>query len=368
MAGGDRPATHPSRQLRSTPKRGETSGHVTMRYVIFGAGAIGATIGARLHLQGAPVTLIARGAHLSVLQKRGLTFHEPSGTSVLQLPSVGDPGEVDWDDDTVVIIATKSQDTATAVAALAACAPPDTPVVCAQNGIANEPAVLRCMPTVYGAHVVVSADHLEPGVVARFGVPEVGLMDVGRFPPRGQPTGGTPDDATGRAIVNDLEAAGFRSTLVDDIMPAKTRKLVFNLGNAVNALVGDVPIAPSLVDQARAEAERVLAAAGIEAATNEDDRQRRRGLTSASADGVERVGGSTLQSLLRGVGAVETDFLNGEIVLLGRLRGIPTPVNETLQRQVTIAARRRLRPGSLDASALVEMVAQRERQTACHAP
>ena len=40
-----------------------------------------------------------------------------------------------------------------------------------------------------------------------------------------------------------------------------------------------------------------------------------------------RSGGSTTQSLARGTGSIETDWLNGEIVLLGRLHGVPVPAN-----------------------------------------
>ena len=47
--------------------------------------------------------------------------------------------------------------------------------------------------------------------------------------------------------------------------------------------------------------------------------------------GHERHGGSSLQSVLRGAEDIETDFLNGEIVLLGRLHGIPTPANAVVQ-------------------------------------
>jgi 2-dehydropantoate 2-reductase len=53
------------------------------------------------------------------------------------------------------------------------------------------------------------------------------------------------------------------------------------------------------------------------------------------------------QSLTRGAGSIEADFLNGEIVLLGRERGVPTPVNEALQRLANRAAADRLPPGSL---------------------
>ena len=49
-------------------------------------------------------------------------------------------------------------------------------------------------------------------------------------------------------------------------------------------------------------------------------------------DGRRRSGGSTWQSLARGSGSTEADYLNGEIVLIGRLHGVPTPVNEGLQR------------------------------------
>ena len=53
----------------------------------------------------------------------------------------------------------------------------------------------------------------------------------------------------------------------------------------------------------------------------------------ARLPGQERSGGSTWQSLARGAGSIESDYLNGEIVLLGRLHGVPTPVNAVLQRR-----------------------------------
>ena len=41
-----------------------------MRFVIFGAGAIGGVVGARLHQGGLEVALIARGAHLEAIRRR----------------------------------------------------------------------------------------------------------------------------------------------------------------------------------------------------------------------------------------------------------------------------------------------------------
>ncbi len=56
--------------------------------------------------------------------------------------------------------------------------------------------------------------------------------------------------------------------------------------------------------------------------------------------GAGRIGGSSRQNFVRGTGDIETDYLNGEVVLLGRLHGIPTPANAVIQRLSTEFARR----------------------------
>ena len=61
--------------------------------------------------------------------------------------------------------------------------------------------------------------------------------------------------------------------------------------------------------------------------------------------------------MARGAGSIEADYLNGEIVLLGREHGVPTPVNETLQRLANKAAADRLRPGSLTPGQILAAVA-----------
>jgi 2-dehydropantoate 2-reductase len=53
---------------------------------------------------------------------------------------------------------------------------------------------------------------------------------------------------------------------------------------------------------------------------------------------------------------VETDWLNGEIVLLGRLHGVPTPVNALLQRLANEAARAGRAPESLPAKEILEQL------------
>ncbi len=65
-----------------------------------------------------------------------------------------------------------------------------------------------------------------------------------------------------------------------------------------------------------------------------------------------RPGGSTWQSLARGA-SVEVDYLNGEIVLLGRLHDVPTPVNELLQHATHHAAAAGTPPGAIPAAELL---------------
>ena len=153
-----------------------------MGYVVYGAGAIGGVVGGRLFEAGLEVTLIARGRHLDVLRAGGLTVESPDRVVTLEIPAVGHPREIDWRNRPVVLMAVKSQHTAAALADLAEAAPPGTPIVCLQNGIANEPAALRFFPHVHAVCVMCPAGHLEPGTVQAWSTPITGMLDIGRFP------------------------------------------------------------------------------------------------------------------------------------------------------------------------------------------
>ena len=72
--------------------------------------------------------------------------------------------------------------------------------------------------------------------------------------------------------------------------------------------------------------------------------------------GATRDGGSTWQSLARGSSTLETDYLNGEIAMLGRLHGVATPVNELLQQLAAEAARAGTKPGSMSLDELIARV------------
>lgn len=322
-----------------------------MRFIVYGAGAIGGAIGGRLFEAGHDVTLLARGDHLGALQDDGLTLVSPDGSATLRLPAVGHAGEADLRDGDVVILAMKSQDAPAALADLAMHAPPGVRVACAQNGVENERVALRFFPRVYAVAVMLPATHLQPGVVVAHLAPTTGLLDLGCYPEG--------VDAVAEEVSGALAGATFGSVARPDIMRWKYRKLILNLANAVEAVCGpEAARSTPLARMARAEGEACLQAAGIDAVSIEDDRARRGDLFEfRPVPGHERQGGSSWQSLARGLRSVETDYLTGEIVLLGRLHRVPTPVNDLLQRLANRMAAEGRPPGSVAAEDVLARLA-----------
>lgn len=317
-----------------------------MRFVVYGAGGIGGVLGARLFEHGHDVVLIARGAHGDTMRRHGLRVESPGGRVTVPVSGVTHPGDVDWRDGDAVLLAMKSQDTEAALVDLVPLVPADTPVVCLQNGVANERMALRHFRNVYGVCVMCPTTYLEPGVVQANSTPNTGILDIGRFP------SGVDDTAT--AIAAAFSSATYVSEPRADIMRWKHQKLLMNLANVLEAACGPSARAGELVIRARAEGVAVFDAAGIAYASDEEDRERRGDLLQMRPiEGQRRGGGSTWQSLARGAKKLETDYLNGEIVLIGREHGVPTPVNELLQRLAYELTASGVPPGSIDPDAVL---------------
>lgn len=303
-----------------------------MRFVVYGAGAVGGVIGARLFQQGHDVTLIARGAHYEAVRDRGLRLDTPEESVTLPVPVVDRPSKVTFRPGDVVLLAMKTQDTLPALAELAAVAPPDIVVACAQNGVENERLALRRFARVYGVCVLLPSAFSEPGVVEAYLAPQTGGLDVGRYP--------TGADGTAESLAAAFAGATFASKARPDVMRYKYGKLLTNLGNAVEVVIGPGEQGADIGRLAREEGEACLRAAGIDAVGGVGIVSRIRPIR-----GRERGGGSSYQSLRRGTGTIETDYLNGEIVLLGREHGVPTPVNDLLRRLANRMAHEGLQPG-----------------------
>jgi 2-dehydropantoate 2-reductase len=305
-----------------------------VRFVIFGAGAIGGVAGARLHQSGHDVMLIARGAHHDAIRDRGLTLRTPVEQVTLQLPVAPGPREAALRDGDVVLLATKSQDTAGAIAALRDGAPAGLPIVCLQNGVENERVALRWFADVYAVVVMSPTLHLEPGVVCAYATRTTGTIDVGRYPDG--------VDERCRAICAALRESRYESEPRADIMRHKHAKLINNLGNVIDVVCGLEADAGELHQRLMEEGREVLRAAGIphDAGEVSDAQARFDRWGVQPIEGGPRRGSSTWQSAARG-GELEIDYLNGEIVLRGRQHGVPTPLNALM----ALLARQTVREG-----------------------
>jgi len=320
-----------------------------MRFVVYGAGAVGGTIGARLFQAGHSVLLIARGPHREAIEKSGLSFESPHESVQLPIPVVGAPAAIEFTPDDVVLLTMKSQHADAALGELADAAGEDVPVICAQNGVANERLAARRFTSVYGMVVMLPANHVEPGVVQAQSGATTGLLDAGIYP-RGV------DDRIAQ-VTSALDAAGFAAQPDPAIMRLKYAKLLRNLGNALVACCAPSERASELLARAREEAEACFAAAGIDCASGAEFAARRGDrIRPEPIRGRMRGGGSTWQSLARSQGSVEVDYLNGEIVLLGRLHGVPTPVNRALQLATHRLCREAGPPQSLPIETLIESI------------
>jgi 2-dehydropantoate 2-reductase len=313
-----------------------------MKFVIYGVGAVGGVIAAKLALSGVEVVGIARGPQLEALRKTGLRLRTPDGDELARFGAAGDPEEVPFAPDDVVILAMKTQDTPLALQRLRAAGVGGQAIVCAQNGVTNERFALRRFPNVYAMTVILPSTFMTPGEVAAFGHPHSGILDIGRYP------SGADDKA--EAIAAALRQAGFVSEVDPDIMQSKYGKLVQNLVNIIEAALapGDHQ---AIIAAARREAEAVYKAAGITYRDVGDADPRRQALMQmGTIKGTSRVGSSTTQSLARHTGSIETDYLNGEIVLLGRLNDVPTPVNAYFSTLAQRLLGEKLKPSTITAA------------------
>ena len=321
-----------------------------MRFIIYGAGGIGGVIGAELFQAGHAVALIARGPHLAAIRKHGLVYENPHGSYTLDIPAFGHPSEVSFEENDVVFLTMKSQHTLGALEDLRAVADDDIPVICCQNGVANERMALRRFKNVYAMVVYLPAHALDPGVVQTHSAKIVGILDAGVYP-RGI-------DPLIEKVTAALEQANFSAKPDPNVMRWKYGKLILNMRNALFAIRARSDAARAIGLLAEKEAAACYDAAGIDY-TNQDELRERRGemMARGKVKGQDRSGGSSWQSIMKGSGDIEADYLNGEIVLLGRLHGVPTPVNRALQRMANDLARTK---GEAQSMPLAELEAQIE--------
>lgn len=306
-----------------------------MRICIFGAGAIGGLVGARLAAKGeAEVSLIARGPHLAAMRADGLMLKEEGRQTTVRVAATDRTAELGVQD--YVFLALKAHSIPGILDSLEPLLGPETAVVTAQNGVpwwyfyqhggehegrrieAVDPGGRiwdRIGPERAIGCVVHPAAEIEaPGVIRH--------VEGDRFP-LGEPSG----EKTGRliALSRTLVAAGLRAPVRPQIRNEIWTKLWGNLSfNPISALTGG-----TLEDIAGDEGTRALArmmmleaqaigeALGVAFAVDVERR----------IEGAKQVGAhktSMLQDLELGR-PMEIDALVTAVQELGRLTGVPTP-------------------------------------------
>ncbi len=319
-----------------------------LRYIIYGAGAIGGVIGGHLTLAGKEVIMVGRPGQVNAIRKNGLRFITPVGTHTLRLTAVTAPNEISFKSNDVVLLTVKSQNTDEALRDLHAVVK-DVPIFCCQNGVRNEETAAKYFPKIYGVRVMVGALYVKDGEVTAKRDPP-GRLIMGRYP------SGT--ESLLEVVADDLRKAGFWVIVSAEIMPYKWGQLVGNLANAVGAITNSGGEDSRRVTEAvRKEAAEILSQAGIRWISEEDIvREYPETATVRSDFSAIRHQSSTWQSLARKQGVVETDFFNGEIVRVAKRLGKRAPVNETLLRITQEMAAKREVPGKYTTSQLAKLL------------
>jgi thiosulfate/3-mercaptopyruvate sulfurtransferase len=331
------------------------------RYVIIGAGAIGVTLAAELHRSGHPVALIARGAQLQAARADGITYARPHGLSIVKTNVYGGPDELQLTGDDLLVLATKTQDAAAALAlwseqpvSLAngerTTAGAALPLLTTQNGLETERVALRHFETVYGSVLVLAATYVEPGVVVAPSAPSVGIAWIGAFPDRAEPRL--------EAIARDLRRANLETLVVDDISQIKNAKLAMSSTFVLDALYEPGELRDRAAALVSAETKEILEGAGGLADLSDDLAQLFPRIRHQEVAGYEARGGtSTWQSLTRS-GSLETDYINGEVVLQARLQRRAAPVNRALTDRIHAVQRDGIPARSLGDDDLLATVPQ----------
>ncbi len=305
-----------------------------MRWVVVGAGSIGAGLGGALARVGEDVHLVARGPHLDALREHGLRWRTP--TSDLHLPIRASAlTEVEPTDDDVVCLATKLQDAQGALQAVRD-RWGDVPVVTWTNGLDGHRWASRWATTVVATVQFIPASVPAPGQVCVWGTPYLGALHAGTV---------QGDDGVRAALVEALQPTDFDAVAHDDLAPIQNAKWMRNLAGAVQALC--VPEAfPGLTDAVIAEGVAVLEALGWPVAPF--DALVGRPLGMGTIDGAARGGGSTWQSLHSGR-PLESRWLNGALVELAESHGLSAPLNAALTEAAARATAESWRTGQLTA-------------------
>jgi 2-dehydropantoate 2-reductase len=320
-----------------------------VKICIFGAGAIGGYLAAKLAMAGADVSVIARGPHLEAIRAKGLTLIE-AGTGPVTVPLRASPSAADLGPQDYVIVTLKAHSVPGVVAAMQPLIGDHTTIVSGVNGLpwwyfhqfggalegtrlaSVDPGNLQWdgfgPDRVLGCVVYPAAEVSEPGTVRH--------IEGNRFS-LGEPDGSKSDRAM--ALSASLQAAGLkapvRPRLRDEIWVKLWGNLSFNPISALTYATLDVLCTdPGTRQVARAmmlEAHEIAERLGVKLPVDVERR-----IDGGAAVGAHRT--SMLQDLEAGR-PLEIDALIGSVREVGQILGIRTPTIDTVNALIGLRAR-----------------------------
>ena len=312
---------------------------MTQKVCIYGAGAIGGWIGARLAQSGCDVSVVARGATLEALNRNGLRLNVAGETLMAKVRASASPAELGVQD--LVVIAVKAPAMADVAAAVRPLIGPDTVVLTAMNGVpwwffdgfggAFEGTRLKAVDPTGAIAEAIPARHIVGCVVhASCSVREPGFVQhhFGNKLIVGEPSGQKTDRV--QQLAELLERAGHEVVLSEQIQKDAWYKLWGNMTvNPISAFTGattDLILNDDLVrdfiSRVMLEAREIGARVGIPIAQQPEDRHQ-----------VTRKLGAFTTSMLQDVEAgkpVEIDALVTVVKEMGAMTGVPTPFTDAL--------------------------------------
>lgn len=319
-----------------------------MRICIYGAGAIGGYLGAKLAQAGAEVSLVARGPHLAAMQAGGLTLIEEGAAVTVPVRASDDPAGLGVQD--YVILTLKAHSVPAVVGTMQPLLGPETTLVSGVNGVpwwyfhaiggplegtrlhSVDPGGVQWSgfgpDRVLGCVVYPAAEVTEPGVIRH--------VEGNRFS-LGEPDGSR--SARALRLADAMQAAGLRAPVRPRIRDEIWVKLWGNLSfNPISALThatldvlctdaGTREVARAMMLEAQEVAEKL----GVSFPIDVDRR-----IAGGAAVGAHRT--SMLQDLEAGR-PMEIDALVGSVAELGRLTGTATPTLDTVLALVRLRGR-----------------------------
>jgi 2-dehydropantoate 2-reductase len=316
-----------------------------MKIIVYGAGAVGGYLGARLAHAGHEVTVVARDVAAEAINSNGLTLTEAGQTIRTQPAAITSIARAFMDKETqydLIVMTMKSYDLNTAVDHLVAFVADPPPIITVQNGIDVEQPLVRQ----FGEERVVAGSLTIP--ISR----EATNRLVVERDDRGLGLAPIKPRQNIRQWVNLFKEAGVNTVGVNDYQAMKWSKALLNMvGNATSAILNR---APHLVYKSAAMFD--LEVQMLREALAVMDRLKLSiiDLPGASAGrlafGVRRMPKLLLQPLMTqivargrgekmpsfhidlasGKGKSEVIYHNGMVAKMGQQVGVPTPVNTTL--------------------------------------